>query len=368
MRKATPYCLVLLILVVVAACKQSEATEPQVTPSQQALTRTAVPSPTPVSPSPSQQPTVHLPQDEAPHSSATEWWYYTGHLKAQDGRRFGFELTFFQVIRPGIPRALMAHFAVTDQQTGKFHYEERAGLALDQQPPRGFRLSIESWSVSGAEGSDRLAAANSQYAIDLSLKATKPPVLHNGTGLVAFTADTTSYYYSRSRMEVTGTISVGGNTVAVEGLAWMDHQWGDFGPDQREGAGWDWFGLQMADGSDLMLSLLRGQDGEVDFRYGSFVDKGGNVRHLTAEDIEATPTRRWTSPRSGATYPVVWQVKIKPLGLELQVDPVMDDQEFDASRIAQVIYWEGEVAVNGTSDGRPASGEGYLEMTGYVPR
>ena len=49
----------------------------------------ATPASTPAPP-PDPQPVV-FPRDDGPHDRLTEWWYYTGHLRASDGRRLGFE-------------------------------------------------------------------------------------------------------------------------------------------------------------------------------------------------------------------------------------------------------------------------------------
>src|SRR3954467_1286102 len=47
----------------------------------------------------------HFPADQGPRPEfRTEWWYYTGNLATAEGRRFGFQLTFFRsALAPAMP-------------------------------------------------------------------------------------------------------------------------------------------------------------------------------------------------------------------------------------------------------------------------
>jgi predicted secreted hydrolase len=322
-----------------------------------------------------------FPADHGPHPEfRTEWWYYTGNLETPDGRHFGFELTFFRIaLAPDLPprqsswatnQMYMAHFAVTDVAGSRFHAFERfsrgaLGLAGAQAQP--FRVWLEDWSVEAQEDDVlpmRLRAAQGDVAIDLSLDSTAPPVLHGNDGLSQKGPElgNASYYYSFTRMSATGTVRIGEQRFAVQGLAWMDREWSTsaLGPDQ---AGWDWFALQFADGQDLMFYRLRKQDGSTDpFSAGTLVRGDGSLRRLSSADVEIEPLGYWQSPRSGARYPVRWRLRVPSEGLEVEITPYLPDQELDLT----VRYWEGAVRVQGRSnDGRPVSGSGYVELTGY---
>ena len=312
-------------------------------------------------PTPNVYPSVTFPKDEAPHADLTEWWYYTGHLQAADGRRWGFELVTFQILRATLQPYYVSHFAITDQQRGQFHFEDRSSFGAQAQPPQGFDLNVGGWQMRGLLGSDKLQATGGEYGIDLSLTTDRPPVLHEG-GLVTFGPAGDSYYYSRTRMEIAGTIVDNGEQIPVSGLAWFDKQWGNF---LVVGGGWDWFSLQLDDGADLMLNLIRNPAGETTIVYGTYVAPDGSFRHLSGSDFEITPLGQWTSPRSGVTYPSGWRATLREQRLELTITPVLADQELDTRRSTSMVYWEGAQDVTGTRDGKPLAGQGYVELVGY---
>lgn len=318
----------------------------------------APPPPAPV------YPPVTFPTDEAPHDYLTEWWYYTGHLEAGDGRRWGFELVVFQVLRGDLPAYYLSHFAVTDRQRRLFKYDERTSRGTQSQPAEGFALDVGGWQMAGLLGRDRLAAAMDGYAIDLTLATDRPPVLHDG-GLVSFGAAGDSYYYSRTRMEVAGAIVDHGEPISVRGLAWCDRQWGNF---LVLGGGWDWFSIQLEDGSDVMLNVIRDDQGITRLAYGTYVEPSGTYRHLSAADFEVTATGAWTSPRSGARYPMGWRARLHDPAMDVAIAPVLEDQELDTLRSTNTVYWEGANDVAGTVNGRPIRGQAYVELTGYGRR
>lgn len=314
------------------------------------------PPPTPVT-----YPPVTFPRDEAPHTDLTEWWYYTGHLQAADGRRWGFEQVVFQVLRASLPPYYISHFAVTDNSRKQFRYGEQMSQGAQVQPAQGFAFDVGGWKMGGLLGSDQLAASTDQYAIDVSLTATRPPVLHDG-GLVTFGAAGDSYYYSRTRMEIAGTIVDHGEQIPVTGLAWFDKQWGNF---LVMGGGWDWFSLQLDDGSDLMLNVLRDRRGQTTIAYGTYVAPDGTFTHLDGSKFEVGFLEQWTSPRTGITYPSGWRASVPGQSLELTITPVIRDQELDTRRLTSMIYWEGSQRVAGTRAGKEIGGQGYVELVGY---
>ncbi|HYO42599.1 MAG TPA: lipocalin family protein [Candidatus Limnocylindrales bacterium] len=380
------------LALVVAACggpvfANPPAARPPATPEPAATPRPADPLP------------VVLPRDDGPHDRLTEWWYYTGHLAADDGRRFGFEYVVFRAERGGFPVTWASHLALTDQTGGRFHYAQRSeiGPQVDRSPregtgedaePTGFAFTVSGfdianptvlpgspWTMAGSMGTDVLTAAASgkevfgdpvaAFGIDLRLTQRKPPALHDRDGWIDFGVAGSSYYYSRTAMDATGSIALGDENVAVTGDAWFDHQWGDF--ISVGGGGWDWFAVNLDDGTDLTLSLVRAADGSYPLVYGTLVDAQGGTRHLGAGDFRVEVTAQWTSPATGAVYPAGWSVAIPGEDLELRLSPTVPQQELDTRATTGVVYWEGSQGVTGTRGGSPILGKGYVELTGYPP-
>ena len=236
-----------------------------------ASTPTPPPSPTPIVALPPAPALISLPEDDAAHTDfITEWWYYSGHLQSADGRRYAFHYAVFQLSALGQILANVGHVSVTDPQEGTYATDQRASLAalLPAKDSRGFSFDIDGWEMSGYDGRDHLTASAASYAFELNLEGEKPPVLHDRTGLVDFREAGKSFYYSRTRMAVTGSLMVRGRAVLVNGSAWFDHQWGNF---TALSIGWDWFALQLSDGSDVMLSLVRDAEGQALHHYGTWV-------------------------------------------------------------------------------------------------
>ncbi len=331
-----------------------------------------------------------FPRDHAAHDGfASEWWYYTGHLRAADGRRFGYELTFFRVgMRPGATvqhrgasrwhgnELYPAHFALTDAQGGAFYYAERfardalgAGFASTQR----LEVRAAGWTLTGPapfrlHAAADLGAALGDVALDLTETAEKPPAVHGHDGIsrkgdCAFCA---SHYYSLTRLRTAGTLVVHGARLAVTGLSWMDHEFGsdELLPNQR---GWDWFSIQLDDRRDVMLYLLRRRDGSiVPESSGSLVDRRGGVTYLSRSAFSVEAAGTWTSPHTTAVYPSGWRVRVPAAGIDLTLAPVLADQEL-AGLTGGVTYWEGAVDVRDPASAR-SLGTGYVELTGYARR
>jgi len=351
-----------------------------------------------VAPSPPADPLpVVLPRDDGPHDRLTEWWYDTGHLRAADGSRYGFEYVIFRAERGAFPTSWASHLAITDETGRRFVYSQRleVGPGVDRSPrdadgvPTGFDLSLSgidptnpatfsrpAWTMTGGNGTDRLTASLAPdeaaaigvpggMGLDLRLRATKPPVLHDHDGWIDFGDAGGSYYYSRTAMDAVGTLTLEGRTLDVEGEAWFDHQWGDF--ISVGGGGWDWFAVNLDDGTDLTLSLVRDADGSYPLVYGTLVDPDGTTHHLARDAFTVTVTDHWTSPATGAVYPAGWTVELPSERLRIDLKPTVADQELDTRATTGVVYWEGSQVVSATRDGRPVGGEAYVELTGYAP-
>ena len=324
-----------------------------------------------------------FPEDHGPHPDfKNEWWYFTGNLRTETGRRFGYELTIFRfALAPptdAAPRAsawgtrqlYMAHFALTDVAGGRFLPFERfsrgaAGLAGARAEP--FRVRLEDWTIEAAPDgmpAMRLHASDAGAAVDLTVRPLKPIVLQGDRGLDQKGPEpgNASYYYSMTRLATEGTVVVDGERYAVEGLSWMDREWSTsaLGKDQ---VGWDWFALQLDDGRDLMYYRIRTRDGAPDpHSDGVLVGADGGAQKLPSGAVVLDVRDHWRSPRGDAVYPARWRLRVPSEHLDLDLTPLLDDQEIDGA----VRYWEGAVRVTGTADGRPVSGHGYVEMTGYA--
>ncbi|MER3450429.1 MAG: carotenoid 1,2-hydratase [Chloroflexota bacterium] len=312
---------------------------------------------------PEPEPRVSLPADEAPHRDPVEWWYFTGHLMAPDGREFGFELTFFQVVNRAGIAGHFAHFAVSAPELRLFVSDERFGLPARDPQPGTVDLQLEDWQIRGQGRRYRLAAGNEAAGFDLELTDAKQAVLHGDTGLVSYGPAGDSYYYSRTRLTGVGRLRLGGQELPVTVLAWHDRQWGAF--TTLLGGGWDWFSIQLDDNTEMMLYLVRFSPGPPAVVHGTYVDEYGVVRSLGSQDFRVTALGTWRSPLTGAVYPSGWLVQLLGQDLELTLTPVMPNQEF-ISRVFGIAYWEGKVAVFGRRGARDVSGRGYVELTGYA--
>ncbi len=338
---------------------------------------------------------VLLPRDDAAHRRLTEWWYYTGHLVTDAGRQFGFEYVIFRAERGAFPVSWASHLALTDEAGRRFSYGQRSeiGPQVDRRGSAGnaagpgFDLEINGfdpsraaapqgtpWTMSGSGGHDTLQAALSaseaaaagqpaSFALDLVLATEEPAVLHNRVGYIDFGEAGGSYYYSRPRMAATGSIVVDGATSSVTGTAWFDHQWGDF--ISVGGGGWDWFAVNLADGTDLTLSLVRDASGAYPLVYGTLVRPDGTIRHLERGDFSVDVLDRWTSPTTATDYPAAWRIRIPDETLDIELRPTIPQQELDTRPTTGVVYWEGSQQVRATRAGAPVDGEAYVELTGY---
>lgn len=310
---------------------------------------------------------IVFPRDDGPHVAPVEWWYFTGHLFTEVGDRYGFEFVVFKAHQGGIT-GYASHFAITDSAAGQFRYDQRLGFApINAEAPTdaGFDLKAADWSMIGLGDNAQLQASMDDYAIDLALTSTKPPVLHDSDGYIDYGNSGASYYYSRTRLDVAGTLRVAGIDADVIGIAWFDHQWGAF--TTYKTGGWDWFALQFCDNTELMLYIVRTAGSSETIVDGTFVARDGTLTVLERGDFSIAETGSWTSPATGVTYPVGWNIAVPMLGIDLALTAAITDQELDTRSSTGVIYWEGEVTVEGARDGLPITGLGYVELTGRSP-
>ena len=337
---------------------------------------------------------LQFPRDAGPHPSfRQEWWYLTGNLDSGGGERFGFELTLFRfALAPRAPAAAivssrsaaggskwrprqiyLGHFAVTDVARHRFRFAvklSRGALGLAGARADPFELWLGNWRLGAAsmesgtkEEPWRLQAAQPGYVLSLTARPLMAPVANGDHGLSRKSGEPgdATYYYSIPRILVQGTVVRDGRPLEVRGLAWLDREWGSgsLGPQET---GWDWFGLQLDDGSCLMFYALRDRGGTEDpFSAGTWVEADGRARPLARSSVRIEVLGHWTD-RSGSRYPSRWRLRAPALGLDLTVAPVLADQEL----VTSPRYWEGAVDVSGSRAGRPVRGRGYVELVGYA--
>ncbi len=320
----------------------------------------------------------------------TEWWYFTGHLRSADEpvRRFGFQFTFFRIgVSRDVPEVgsawaagnlIMGHAALTDLDNGTHRFSElvvRAApllggfgrhpdprLAWSVGPPGtpdGWQLR---WNGNGFDFN--MADAGKSFGFSLSTRPLKPVAFQGPGGLSRKGEGATeaSHYYSFTRMAATGTVRVDGNEWKVDGTSWMDKEFGSnqLGEDME---GWDWFSLQLDDGREVMLYILRDRDGATHHAGATLVNSVGAVRYLQPDEWKLNATDRWTSPATGAPYPAGWTLDIPSAAIRAVISPKLAEQENRSALIPNLFYWEGSVRIE-TESGRPM-GQGYVELTGY---
>ena len=345
-----------------------------------------------------------FPRDHASHPDyKIEWWYYTGNVKSEDGRRFGYQVTFFRVgvdhtpsnpSRWAVRDLHMTHLAVSDAAGRRYRFSEklsRGGPGLAGAKTDEYYVWNDDWTAMLDAGSDAgggrrerhlLRASSPQASIDLILETGKPPAINgiNGISQKGAQPGNASHYYSMTRMPTTGTLTIDGEQVRVTGDSWMDHEFGTSFL-ELEQRGWDWFAIQLSDGRELMLyqlrradtrgprdadSASRGGGGSRDPRSsGTLVDRSGRTTHLANADFTLTEGRAQFKSKNGAVYPIEWTVAIPSQRIDLKVTTPLPDQELSLLSSTGIAYWEGMIDVAGTTNGHPVTGVGYLEMTGY---
>ena len=346
-----------------------------------------------------------FPGDHGAHPGfKTEWWYYTGNLFTEEGRQFGYQFTIFRnqlspsdadfarinqeepvLMNPeeegardsewSTNQLYLAHFAISDVSKKDHVFDERysrgtAGLAGASVDP--YRIWLEDWEITQVKDSKasderfqmRIKAEMSNgTALDIVLNPQKPLVLQGEEGYDKKGGEdgNASYYISFTRMQTEGLLKKDGESLAVSGLSWMDHEWSTSALDSGQ-TGWDWFSIQLSNGYELMYYQIRNADPELTPQTtGSLVAPNGQKRDLDQGEVRLEVLEYWTSPHTGARYPVRWTLAIPSKELEMDLTTVFDDQEMTVS----VQYYEGALRVSGKFRDEAIDGNGYIEMTGY---
>lgn len=320
---------------------------------------------------------IVFPADYGSHPLfRTEWWYVTGWLKTADGESLGFQITFFRT-KPAIadanpsafaPRQLLvAHCAISDPHRGRLWQDQRirrAGLGLADAAVGDTDVWMDDWSLHRRSGVYVAKLAADNFSLALTFADTQPALINglSGVSQKGPAPEAASYYYSLPHMRVAGAITRGGRKDQVTGEAWFDHEWSSEYLD-REASGWEWIGINLDDGGALMAFRIRDLRGNTRWAGGTLRSGDGKVTVLEPGDVQFRAGREWLSPRTGIEYPVQWHVRFGTR--ELDIQPLLDDQENDTRLTTGAIYWEGAVRAYG--EGR-ILGQGYLELTGYGER
>ncbi len=315
-----------------------------------------------------------FPADHGPHSGYRhEWWYLTGNLEDDNGRKFGYELTFFRLalspdaIESSSPWrtnvAYAAHFAVTDVEGDDFHFFDRYSRGDGRLAGADeAQVWIDDWRLENDGDKWIVEAGEEDVALTLDMTPIKPMMFNGDQGLSqkSEAPGNASYYYALTRLESSGTLKIGEEEFRINGLTWLDREWGTSAL-SAEQVGWDWYALHLSDGSDLMFYNLRNSDGtQHPYSAGSWFSSDGQKTALDNDDIIVEVTDTWESPLGGI-YPSGWKMFWRDKGLELTVTPMIKNQELNVTPR----YWEGAVSVTGTQNGAPIGGSGYVELTGY---
>lgn len=310
-------------------------------------------------------PPLSLPADELPHSFLAEWWYVNGHVVSDSGNTYALHYVIFQVQEPitGQP-VYIGQVGFTDLQSGAHVTEEAVSNVPAVASEGGFDLRVGAWEMQGDGRTYRLVAQTEEVSFDFDLTAQGPAMLHDRDGLVDFQQAGVSYYYSRPRLEVEGSLTTADGTEHVTGLAWLDKQWGNFLP---VAVSWDWTSINLNDGTDLMLSVVKDSGGKEFLKYGTLAKRDGTVRYLKAQDFQfMAGAESWESPETGGVYPVAWTVSVPDEGINLQLEARVPASEF-ISQAFNNVYWEAAMTVTGTSGANEITGQAFVELTGRVP-
>lgn len=317
---------------------------------------------------------LQFPRDQGSHPQfRNEWWYLTGWIRDRSGAEFGMQITFFRN-RPRIaedspsrfsPRQLLfAHAALSDPRRGALLHDQRAaraGFGLAESAEGRTDVVIDDWWLKQTAKGYEAAIAAREFSYALRFEATQSVLLQGERGFSRKGPKPrqASYYYSQPHLAVRGTVLLGGRTIEVSGEAWLDHEWSSEML-AEEAVGWDWIGINLADGGALMAFRLRERDGSDLWSGGTVRGADGRVRRLAPSEVTFTSLRQWRSPRTGTEYPV--SMRVRAGSLQVDIEPLLDDQEFDARASTGTVYWEGAVRA---LRGETVAGRGYLELTGY---
>jgi predicted secreted hydrolase len=296
--------------------------------------------------------TVSLPEDDGSHQVAMESWHFNGHLKSESGDFYSFYHTVFVV--NNLVSHTISHVSLNDHQTGKHFTAQRKTVGNSSiSKENRFEFIQDDWLMAGGNGDDRLKVSTEDFSFDLSAVATRAPMFHGDNGIITLDIASDSYYYTRARMAISGIIIIGETIEKVTGISWFDHQWGDFSVGILSK---DWLGLQLNDGSDVMIYQLRDKYNRS-ISYTGSISQNGITETLLETDFTFVAGETWTSSNSNITYPIAWAIDIPKKNINITIQSINKNNEFDATLTSYNIYWKGPVKVQGSH-----TGLGFMEL------
>jgi len=323
----------------------------------------------------SPQDSVQLEQDLYYRKDfVSQWWYLTGHLKTEEGRKFGYELTFFVIgvnkkefqSAFGLNNLYISHFAVTDIDGNKYYMDEeisRGAFGAAGASDTSLNVFVYNNILEGNINQMHIKAKAEKFSIKLDLKSTKKPILNGNNGYsnkVYGCDECASLYFSITAMDTKGTITLNGRDYPVSGKSWFDREINsDYNADQI--GGWDWFSIMLEDNKELMIYRIRNKEGKpTKSSYAVLIDKDGKKHQLDFSKISFDITEYFKSENTGSKYPVEWHIRIPENNINITIEPYVKNQEFIANYSTFNHYWEGACRVTGTDKGKA-----YVELTGY---
>ena len=334
---------------------------------------------------PSEEKALEFPEDHGSHPEfKSEWWYLTGHLDGPvSSDRFGFQLTFFrsatvpynQEPDASQPRQIyMAHAAVLNKSSGEYFHEERFNRGGWNADAQSDSLSVfnGNWKIEmvddRTEEMQTSFSINGQHRFELSLRPSKPKVLfgENGISRKGENPNAKSYYVTFSRLEVKGKLIFNQSVSTVSGVAWMDHEISSSQLSEGQ-IGWNWSSLILDDGSEIMAYIMRREDEGLDaYSQMYLIDPEGNTTRYSSDQFKWSPIDFWTSPRSGARYPIEYSISWIDREGQTQLLVIRSspkNQEITGP-ISGFTYYEGAGIVS--DENGLEVGKSYTELTGYV--
>ncbi|MBW2995549.1 hypothetical protein KY312_04300 [Candidatus Woesearchaeota archaeon] len=315
-----------------------------------------------------------FPKDELAHKSIIEWWYFNGHLKDKKGRRYAFMNCLFKadakkVNIPYLPKhgfktIYFSHSILSDIKAKKFYPKiDYVVLVSDDSFKKKLLfvnyvnpVILKGYVNKIIEETDKQHYHMKTENMDLSFESVKKPLLEAGKGYVIFRTKS-AYYYSLSNLKTQGTIKINNKEIKVKGRSWMDHQWANTSYSANDK--WTWFSIQLDNNTEIVCFEF--EDGYD--RTWIATMSGRNNKQETAKDVVLVPSGiNWKSQVTKAKYPLSWKIEIPSKKIQLDVKPLIKNQEM---LFGAINYWEGPLDVKGTVNGKKVKGQGFLELVGY---
>ncbi|AOP36181.1 hydrolase [Leptospira tipperaryensis] len=328
-----------------------------------------------------------FPKDHSFHSKyKVEWCYFVGVLKSSEGKEYGYELSFFKGTFGKNKEVFPVHFAISDFENKKHFISQTIERKL------GGMADYDSGQIYSGEYSMKILGktdfrliakgkGDSSLSLDLKLNAkTSDILLHGDNGKSIKSRKNPnfySYYYSIPGLFTKGELTIGEKKIQiVSGDSWMDHEWSSpFDSSQNaelsdRANSWDWICIQLEDGTKIMAFNFRESPNSKSESFATVKLNSGKKVGLDQEGEVSFShnSSKWKSAKTQKEYPLLWNLFIdsseKEAALDLKIEPVFEDQEFDSRSTTGFSYWEGAVQIRGTRNGKKVKGTGYLELKG----